>query len=137
MMATPHALAALRQELGALLDELSVVLASERNALRQRDSDGLEAAAARKLELVAALETATGNYCRAGGKLDRQALATLARQAKACALANRINGGAIELNRTMTGRLLETLRGGPRLIATYGANGRLQRRNVGRPVGHA
>ncbi len=137
MTATPPALVELRLELGALLDELRGVLASELNALRQRDSDGLEAAVARKLELVVALETATGNYCRAGGKLDRQSLITLERQAKACATANRINGGAIELNRNLTGRLLETLRGGPRPIATYDASGRLQRRNAGRPVGHA
>ena len=137
MIAMPPPLGELRQALGALLDELGVVLAKELLALRQRDSDGLEQAAARKLELVTALETATGNYCRAGGKLDRQSLATLERQAKACAHANRVNGGAIELNRNMTGRLLETLRGGPRPIATYDANGRLQRRTAGRPVGQA
>ncbi len=134
-MALP--LSALRQELAALLDELRVVLANELTALRQRDSDGLEQAATRKLELVTALEAATGNYCRAGGKLDRQSLATLERQAKACAQANRVNGGAIELNRNMTGRLLATLRGGPRPIVTYDASGRLQQRAAGRPVGHA
>lgn len=127
----------LRQQLGTLLDELGVVLASELKALRQRDSEGLESAAARKLELVVALETTTGNYCRAGGKLDRPSLAALERQAKACAQANRVNGGAIELNRNMTGRLLDTLRGGPRPLATYDANGRLQRRSPGRAVGLA
>jgi flagellar biosynthesis/type III secretory pathway chaperone len=137
MVTTVPSLAELRQELSALFDEMSVVLAKELTALRQRDSEGLEHHAARKLELVAALEAATGNYCRAGGKLDRQSLATLARQAKACAQANRINGGAIELNRAMTGRLLETLRGGPRPIATYDASGRLQQRASGRPVGLA
>lgn len=137
MIAMPQPLAELRHALGALLDELSVALASELTSLRRRDSDGLEVAAARKLELVTALETATGNYCRAGGKLDRPSLATLERQARACARANRVNGGAIELNRNMTGRLLETLRGGPRPIAIYDASGRLQRRTAGRPVGHA
>lgn len=137
MSTTPSGLEALRQELGGLLDELTEVLAKELKALRQRDSDGLEAAAARKLELVNALETATGKYCRAGGKLDRETLGALERQAKACAQANRVNGGAIELNRNMASRLLETLRGGPRTIATYDANGRLNRRNAGRPVGLA
>ena len=137
MSTTPSHLSELRQELGTLLDELTAVLATELKALRQRDSDGLEAAAARKLELVAALESATGNYCRAGGKLDRETLGTLQRQAKACALANRVNGGAIELNRNMIGRLLETMRGGTRTIATYDASGRLNRRNDGRPVGLA
>lgn len=124
-------------KLGGLLDELTEVLATELKALRQRDSDGLEAAAARKLELVSALEAATGNYCRAGGKLDRATLGTLERQAKACAQANRVNGGAIELNRNMTSRLLDTLRGGARTQATYDASGRLNRRNAGRPVGLA
>ena len=64
-------------------------------------------------------------------------LGALERQAKACAQANRVNGGAIELNRNMAGRLLETLRGGTRTIATYDASGRLNRRNAGRPVGLA
>ena len=135
LMAQP--LAELREELAGLLDELSLVLADELTALRQRDSEGLELGAARKLELVTALETATGNFCRAGGKLDRQSLAALARQAEACAHANRVNGGAIELNRNLTGRLLDTLRGGPRPLATYDANGRLHRRSAGRPVGLA
>ena len=133
----PPPLAELRQQLGNLLDELGVVLARELQALRQRDSENLESAALRKLELVAALETATGNYCRAGGKLDRASLASLERQARACAQANRVNGGAIELNRNLTGRLLDTLRGGPRPLATYDANGRLHRRSAGRPVGLA
>lgn len=135
-MATAR-LAGLRQELGTLLDELQAVLSSERDALRHRDSAGLEAAAARKLELVTSLERATGNYCRAGGKLNRQELGALGVQAKACALTNRANGGAIELNRNMLGRLIDTLRGGTQAIATYDASGRLLRRNAGRAVGHA
>ena len=135
MSTTPSRLDELRQTLSGLLDELTEVLATELKALRRRDSEGLEAAAARKLELVNALEAATGNYCRAGGKLDRETLGALERQAKACAQANRVNGGAIELNRNMAGRLLDTLRGGTRTIATYDASGRLNRRNAGRPVG--
>ena len=137
MSGTASTLDELRKTLGNLLDELTEVLAVELKTLRQRDSEGLEAAAARKLELVAALETATGNYCRAGGKLDRDTLGALERQAKACAQANRVNGGAIELNRNMAGRFLDTLRGSARTIATYDASGRLHRRNAGRPVGHA
>ena len=137
MSTTPASLAELREELGALLDELTAVLAAELKALRQRDSEGLEAATARKLDLVTTLETATGKYCRAGGKLDRETLGALERQAQACVHANRVNGGAIELNRNMTGRLLETLRGGARTIATYDASGRLHRRNAGRAVGLA
>lgn len=137
MSTTPSTLDGLRDELAGLLDELSQVLAAELKALRGRDSESLEAAAARKLELVTALETATGNYCRAGGKLDRQTLGKLERQARACAQANRVNGGAIELNRNMAGRLLETLRGGTRTLATYDASGRLNRSGAGRPVGLA
>ena len=130
-------LAELREELGALLDELTTVLAAELKALRQRDSEALQAASARKLELVTTLEIATGKYCRAGGKLDHETLGALERQAQACVHANRVNGGAIELNRNMTVRLLEILRGGARTIATYDASGRLHRRNAGRAVGLA
>lgn len=123
--------------MGLLLDELKLTLAAEQQALMGRDADALEAAAARKLSLVTALEEATGNYCRAGGKLERDELRELRRQAQACARANRANGGAIELNRTLVGRLLDTLRGTPRGPATYNASGRLQRGGAGRPVGHA
>ena len=137
MSTTSAVLAELREELGARLDELTTVLAAELKALRQRDSEALQAASARKLELVTTLEIATGKYCRAGGKLDRETLGALERQAQACVHANRVNGGAIELNRNMTGRLLETLRGGARTIATYDASGRLHRRNAGRAVGLA
>lgn len=138
MSATPQDLTEKRRQLGVLLDELKATLAAENQALRSRDAEGLEAAAARKLTLVGALEEATGNYCRAGGKLDREEMRDLRRQALACARANRINGGAIELNRNMVSRLIDTLRGGqPRGIATYDASGRLHRAAAGRPVGHA
>ena len=63
MRTTSAVLAELREELGALLDELTTVLAAERKALRQRDSEALQAASARKLELVTTLEIATGKYC--------------------------------------------------------------------------
>lgn len=126
-----------RRQMGLLLDELKLTLAAEQQALTGRDADALEAAAARKLSLVTALEEATGNYCRAGGKLEQDELRELRRQAQACARANRANGGAIELNRNLVGRLLDTLRGAPRGPATYNANGRLQRGGAGRPVGHA
>lgn len=126
-----------RRQMSLLLDELKLTLAAEQQAIAGRDADALEAAAARKLALVTALEEATGNYCRAGGKLERDELRELRRQAQACARANRANGGAIELNRTLVGRLLDTLRGTPRGPATYNASGRLQRGGAGRPVGHA
>ena len=136
-MAVPSAVDTLRRELSTLLEELSAVLAAEYAALRARDGERLEAAAARKLELVTALDAATGNYCRAGGKLAPAEFGALQHQAAACARANRVNGGTIELNRNLVARLLDTLRGGARAITTYDASGRLHRRGAARPVGHA
>lgn len=129
-------LAGVRDELATLLDELAASLACEYDALGQRDSERLEQTVARKAALVAALEAATGNYCRAGGKLNQTELGELRLKAAACQRANRINGGAIELNRNLVGCLLDTLRGGAR-ISTYDASGRLKRRDQARPVAQA
>ena len=129
--------AAFRTQMETLVADLGAVLVAEHDALRSRDSAGLEAAAARKLELIQALESASGNYCRAGGNLADPELADVRVRAKECMLANRANGGAIELNRNLVTRLLDTLRGGTRGPATYDASGRVRQRDSARPVGLA
>lgn len=134
---TSFVLSTLRDELDLLLGELDAVLIAENTALRQRDSLGLEHAAALKLELLERLETTSGNYCRAGGNLADPELSSVRVRAATCMRANRINGGAIELNRNLVGRLLDTLRGGTRLPAVYDASGRVQQRELARPVGYA
>ena len=90
-----------RKTLRALLADFDHVLASEYEALRARDTDGLENAVARKQELVGAIATA-GERCpvpppgAAGDpEGDPEASAEWAeiRQLLArCALANRTNG---------------------------------------------
>lgn len=129
-------LPALRQELGLLLDALGAALAAENTALHGRDSAALERAAASKLELLGRLEDTSGNYCRQGGNLGEPELAGLRARAALCMRANRVNGGAIELNRHLVAGLLDVLRGGSRTPTVYDASGRVQRRDSARPVGH-
>ena len=126
-------MAAEQHEIAALLAELSGTLANEREALRLRDSERLEAAVAHKAALVAALETATGNFCRNDPARAAADLAGLRELAVACARANRVNGGAIELNRNLVERLLDTLRG-VRPTPVYDASGQLNRRETQRAV---
>jgi flagellar biosynthesis/type III secretory pathway chaperone len=123
-----------RKTLRALLADFDHVLASEYEALRARDTDGLENAVARKQELVGAIATA-GERCpvpppgAAGDpEGDPEASAEWAeiRQLLArCALANRTNGAAVDASRNFVNSLLDLLTGrrpGERL---YDARGRV------------
>ncbi|MEQ8660745.1 MAG: flagellar protein FlgN [Gammaproteobacteria bacterium] len=125
-----------RGEFTALLEALSHALADELAALRARDVEQLTAAVQQKAALIAALDSATGKYCRDGEPLP-PGWADVRRLAAQCAEANRANGGAIELNRGMVARLVEITQGGRLGTATYSASGRIQRRDASRPVGHA
>ncbi|MEQ8232535.1 MAG: hypothetical protein RLW61_19405 [Gammaproteobacteria bacterium] len=125
-----------RNELAELLTALSGALADELAALRRRDVEQLTAAVQHKAALIAALDDATGKYCRDGRPLPPE-WADVRRLAAQCAEANRVNGGAIELNRGMVARLVEITHGGRLGTATYSASGRIQRRDASRPVGHA
>ena len=127
---------AARVELAELLEALSGALSDELAALRKRDVEQLTAAVQHKAALIAALNTATGKYCRDGQPLPA-AWADVRRLAAQCAEANRVNGGAIELNRGMVSRLVEIAHGGRLGAATYSASGRIQRRDASRPVGLA
>ncbi len=127
----------LKEETGTLLAALDRALAAERAALRSRDAEALERAAADKTDMVGALEVLGGRICR----LDRQTLARefadLRPLAQALARANRVNGGAIELNRAFAERLLAVLHGGGRGATVYDASGRLRQRPGARQVGYA
>ncbi len=124
------------QHLEQLLAEFASALRDEFEALRERDLERLNAAIARKSELVSALEASTGKFCRSGREL-AQTWPELAALAAQCAEANRVNGGAIALNRGLVSELLDTLHGPRRAEPTYDAAGRLARRDRARPVGTA
>jgi flagellar biosynthesis/type III secretory pathway chaperone len=127
---------AARGEFERLLGALGDTLREELNALRCRDIGALEAAVQVKADLIAALEQATGKYCRPGTPLPLE-WSEVRRLAAACAEANRVNGGAIELNRGMVARLVEITHGGRLGPATYTAHGHLKRRDASRGVGYA
>ncbi|MCB1749218.1 MAG: flagellar protein FlgN [Gammaproteobacteria bacterium] len=127
---------AARPEFERLLGALGEALRDELAALRSRDVAALEAAVQTKAGLIAALEQATGKYCHPGKALPLE-WSEVRRMAQACAEANRVNGGAIELNRGMVARLVEITQGGRLGPATYTAHGRLNRRDASRGVGYA
>lgn len=135
-MHQPPAADSERDAIADLLGELAAVLRDEFEALAARRLDALTAAVARKSELIAALETATGKVCRNGREL-AQTWPELAALAAQCAEANRVNGGAIALNRGLVSGLLDTLHGPRRTAPTYDAAGRVSRRDRARPVGTA
>ncbi len=123
-----------RKSLRGLLADFDQVLASEYEALRARDTEGLETAVARKQELVGSIATAS-KRCPVpapGAPVDTpndpEASAEWAeiRQLLArCALANRTNGAAVEASRNFVNSLLDLLTGqrpGERL---YDARGRV------------
>ncbi len=125
-----------KQRIETLLGELAGSLEDEFAALAARDLDALTAAVERKAALISELENEAGNYCRAGEQLphDWPDLRALAAR---CADANRINGGAIALNRSLVSGLLDTLYSDqqPR-TTTYDASGRIGPRDHARRVGY-
>jgi flagellar biosynthesis/type III secretory pathway chaperone len=123
-----------RRSLRALLADFDRVLASEYEALRARDTDGLETAVARKQELVGALATAS-KHCpvpppdapvdTAGDPAASVEWAEIRQLLARCALANRTNGAAVDASRNFVNSLLDLLTGrrpGERL---YDARGRV------------
>ena len=109
-------------EVQELLATLQALLADELAALGSHDAARLEAIVARKTALVATLETATRHLATLPAAAAEWA--ALRPLATACANANRVNGGAIALNRGLVERLVALTRcpAGP---ATYTAHGRL------------
>lgn len=128
---------ALNEEVAGLMRDLGTALGAEFGALRARDIDALEAVVAQKTAIVNALEAAGGRIKRLDPAARSAQFADLGSAARDCLVANRINGGAIELNRNLVERLLDTVRGTPRGIPVYDANGRVSQRQTGRQMGRA
>ena len=138
-MTTPGAIEELergRAEIGALLADLKAALGDELDALRHQDAARLEATVQHKAALIAAIEGATGKYCRPGQPLPEgwDDIRTLA---ATCAEANRVNGGAIQLSHGLVQRLLEITHGTRLSTSTYTASGKLGQRESSRGVGYA
>ena len=133
--ATDQLMDAGKEEIESLLRELSGALDDEFTALRTRQLDAFTLAVERKAALVGALEAATGKYCHSDGELP-QAWDSIRTLAEHCVDANRVNGGAIELNRGLTTTLLDTIYGGRLETPTYNATGKVRRRDSVRQVGY-
>ena len=140
-MAGSTQLSPLKKEIENLMVELSETLAQEYEVLRKRDIEGLEAAIERKSTILAKLESASGAIDRAREALGSGDLLEdwpeLHDIAADCAVANRTNGGAIELNRGLVANLLDTLYGVSRAERTYDAHGHLDQQDAARSVGRA
>ena len=130
-----------KKEFEGLMTELSETLTHEYEALRTRDIDGLEAAVERKSTLIARLESTTDEVYRShdtDSSLDLlEDWPELREMVVACTLANRTNGGAIELNRGLVANILDTLYGVTRVERTYDAHGHFDQQDAARSVGHA
>lgn len=122
-----------RRSLLALLEDFDRVLSSEYEALRTRDTDGLETAVARKQELVGAIAQATrqhplpGNFAETQLSDDPEASAEWAAIRKLlarCALANRTNGAAVDASRNFVDSLLDLMTGRQPGARLYDARGR-------------
>lgn len=111
-------------EMDALLKALRDTLDDEFDALHQRDTERLATAVENKSRLLSELE----DKARHLGSLGEapppqwQEMKTLLAD---CAKRNRVNGGAIALNRNLVAGLLQTLVGNQRNTPTYDASGKL------------
>lgn len=122
-------------ELTALLGAFNDVLQEERSALGAHDSERLAAVVERKSALVVELEAAIARHCPPGQQPPPQ-WREISRLAGACAEANRVNGGAIMLNRSLVSGLLDIAQGGRPGTSTYTAAGRLRQRATSLGVGY-
>ena len=109
-----------RYRINELLEELERVLAAEYKALISRDLDQLEQATQRKNALVEQLDDCAGTLTERPAGSDE-----IKRLLERCAQANRVNGGAIDMNRNFVAGLLDTLRGHMPGQRTYDSRGRL------------
>ena len=136
-----NGLAPSKETVEALMAEMSGVLSEEFDALRTRDVERLEATAAHKSTIVAALESAAHSIRRSRDAQEGADIADdwpeLQALARDCQMANRANGGAIALNRRLVSNLLDTLYGVSREQRTYDAGGHLDQVEAVRSVGQA
>lgn len=139
-------------ELEGLVVRMEAALNDEQAALGARDAEAIAAAAARKADLAAALESARAALERATGAASGPALAAALRRAdpngslgqrwealraRLAALRrhNRANGLAIELQRRAAARALAVLRGEETEAPTYGPRGAARPPSAGRSLG--
>lgn len=136
-------------------EQLSAVLAQERDALEQRDYATFEQQLADKQRLVAELEQRTHerrDWLRQHGCPDelhaltraeheRPEIAARWRQLadhwRECQQANQINEQICQRTRLVVGRLLDIMRGEPQGGTTYDASGSARRLDSGRRLGDA
>lgn len=149
------------RRLGEILDALqgevrglTRLLQAEQEQLRERDPDGIAAAARDKLKQVQSLEgtscALTSLLAERGLKPDRSGLATclttpglqqrwndISAHLEACAQLNRVNGGVIEVSRNVAERLLALLRGDADGGGLYSAAGKVHSSSALAPIAKA
>ncbi len=136
-------------------EQLSAVLAQERDALQQRDYATFEQLLTTKQQLVAELEQRTQQrqawLQQLGCPDERHALARaeqeqpevaarwhrLAERWRECQQANQINEQICQRTRVVVGRLLDLLRGDTQGGGTYDASGSARRLDSSRRIGDA
>ena len=126
-MTTPNTKSVARAELEARLLELTSLLASEYDAIRERDTEQLARLADDKHALVARIDAAARSADVSAllsdpDTSDVEELRALMHRAQH---ANRVNGAAIESSQLFTSSLLDILRGRVPGERTYTARGRL------------
>lgn len=122
-----------RHRLHALLRDFDAVLASEYEAVRQRDAVKLESAVAEKLRLAGDLERLTPQVqppADGSDPRDREQWSQIQTLLGRCALANRTNGAAIDASRCFITSMLDLLSGRRPNERTYTAAGRLSRESA-------
>lgn len=117
-----------RHQLHALLQDFDTVLASEYEALRQRDPNRLHTAINAKQRLTNDIE-ALAHVFEAGSTngddTEQAEWAAIRGLLGRCALANRTNGAAIDASRSFVRSMLDLLSGQHTGERTYTATGRL------------
>lgn len=136
------------------LQRLFALLQAEEARLRERDSDGIAAAARDKLEQVQNVERSSAALnsllAEKGLKADRSGLAAclttpelqqqwnnIAAHLEACGQLNRVNGGVIEVSRHVVERVLTLMRGELDAGGLYSAAGKVNSSPALSPIAKA
>lgn len=153
--------ASFNQRLEAVLDSLQhelrrllELLQAEQEHLRERDADAIAGGARDKLDQVQKVERGSAalaallaekglepnraglGACLTSADLQRR-WDDIAAHLNACAELNRVNGGVIEVSRSVAERLLGLLRGDANTGRLYGAGGKVQPSSAPLPIGKA
>jgi flagellar biosynthesis/type III secretory pathway chaperone len=116
-----------RHRFHALLTQFDAVLATEYEALRHRDSEGLEQLIATKQRLADELDGYSEHlrHWQATTSADDEQWVAIRNLLARCALANRTNGAAIKASQNFVTSMLDLLTGRRVGERTYTARGRL------------